>query len=259
MWDTITAAAVSACDNLDGGEDNIINLPFECHFDATTTVGQMACDTIITEVYARMWNDITRGPQDNHGKTVWGGLIPGTNLTALAAAEPFLIGQVWVAAFVEFDRSFRIDTIARDELYAEIDKSERMYRSTMGGDDPDLSAFRDAGGKLITYHGLVDQILPPYGTINYRAQVEELLGGNEAVNEFYRLFLAPGVEHCGAGNGAQPSNPFAQLMDWVEKGLVPDVMPATGGIGDRNLCPYPKNLVYTGTGDLTVASSWRCV
>ncbi|KAI0159982.1 feruloyl esterase B [Hypoxylon sp. FL1284] len=260
VWDAIAAAAIDACDELDGSKDNVINLPFECNFNATSTVGQEVCNTTITKVHARMWDDITRGPQDASGKSLWGGLLPGTNFTSLAGSEPFSISRAWTAAFVERNRTFSIGSIPRDELSAEMAKSEKMYRSKIGGDNPDLSGFRDAGGKLITFHGLIDQILPVNGTVDYRHRVEDLLGGNKAVNEFYRLFLAPGVDHCQFnGTGAQPSDPFSQLIDWVEKGVAPDVMPATGPSGDRNLCPFPKSLIYSGEGDLKKASSWKCV
>ncbi|KAI0379500.1 feruloyl esterase B [Hypomontagnella monticulosa] len=261
VWDFIKAAAIKACDKLDGGEDNIINMPFKCHFDAKSTIGQKACNATITHTQARIWNDIIDGPRDDKGNNVWGGLLPGTDISILGGSSPFEIGAIWVASFVEKNRQFDVSTIPKNELYAEMRKSESMYRSVMGGDNPDLSDFRDAGGKLITFHGLVDQILPVFGTVNYRQRVEKLLGGNEAVNEFYRLFLAPGVDHCAlgvGGIGAQPSDPFSQLVNWVENGVAPEVMPAKSGIGERNLCPFPKDLVYTGKGNLTQASSWTC-
>ncbi|KAI2631583.1 feruloyl esterase B [Hypomontagnella submonticulosa] len=262
IWNFIAAAAVKACDKLDGGEDGVINLPFKCHFNAESTIGRKACNASITHVQARIWNEVVKGPRDDEGNSAWGGLLPGADFSYLAGTSPFQIAGVWVAAFVEKDHNFDISTIRKEDLYAEMLKSESMYRSVMGGDDPDLSGFRDAGGKFISWHGLVDQTVPPYGMINYRRRVEKLLGGNAAVNEFYRLFLAPGVDHCAAGQsgiGAQPSDPFSLLVNWVENGVAPDVMPAKSKIGKRNLCLFPKELVYTGKGNLTEASSWTCI
>ncbi|KAL2843351.1 Tannase/feruloyl esterase [Aspergillus pseudoustus] len=259
VWEAITAASIAACDELDGGKDGMINVPWRCKFDARTTIGQRACNTTITTAHARMWNDITKGPHDVDGNRIWGGLPPGTNFTSLAGKRPFSIARAWIAAFVEGNPDFDVATISLENLGAEVANSERMYRNIMGGDNPDLSGFRDAGGKLLTWHGLADQLVPVHGTIDYRRRVEKLLGGGRSVNDFYRLFLVPGVDHCAAiGNGAEPSNPLAVLIDWVERGIVPDVLPATGVVGDRDLCAYPRNMVYTGQGSLTDASSWEC-
>jgi hypothetical protein len=86
------------------------------------------------------------------------------------------------------------------------------------------------------------------------------MGGSERVNEFYRLFLAPGVEHCGGGKGAAPTNALGALVNWVEKGKAPATLPAATADGSRtrDLCAYPKVSRYTGHGDPTVAASYRC-
>ncbi|KAL2686962.1 hypothetical protein Neosp_004509 [[Neocosmospora] mangrovei] len=259
VWETITAASISACDELDGGKDGVINDPFQCKFDARSTVGDTACNTTITEKHARMWNRITEGPRDPNNSQLWGGLIPGTNFTSLAASRPFAIARAWFAGFVEGNANFSIANIGRDAFLTQFYKSQAKFKCVMGADNPDISAFRDAGGKLLTWHGLVDQLIPVYGTIDYRLRVEGHLGGNEAVNSFYRFFLAPGVDHCGLGIGAEPTDPLQQLMDWVENGTAPEVMPATGEVGQRNLCLFPKKLRYTGDGDHADASSWACV
>ncbi|KAI1374930.1 feruloyl esterase B [Hypoxylon crocopeplum] len=259
VWETITAEAVKACDMLDGGRDGVINLPHLCRYNGRAAIGKDACGTPITDIHADMWNEITRGPLDPAGNPVWAGRLPGTNLNETAGAQPFVVSMTWTASFVEFNSSFDVSTIPFDKLYAEVAKSEVLYRPIMGGDNPDLSGFRDAGGKLLTWHGLVDQILYPFGTTNYRLRVEKRLGGNAAVNDFYRLFMAPGVQHCGGGIGAQPIDPLSLLVDWVEKDKAPKVMPASGDIGTRNLCLFPKNLIYSGKGDLANASSWICL
>lgn len=259
IWDAITAAAVDACDGLDGGLDKIVNNPFRCDFDASTTIGRIACNNTINSTHADMWNIITRGPHDPNGNRVWGGLIPGTNFTQLGGSKPFSIARAWTSAFVEGNRSFNVGTIHQEDLYLTVLKSETMFGDIIGADKANISAFRDAGGKLLTWHGLVDQLIPPFGTIKYRESVESLLGGNSEVNKFYRLFLAPGVDHCAGGSGAVPTNPLSLLVDWVETGKVPEAMPAQGTVGERNLCPYPQEAVYNGCGNLSLADSWTCI
>ncbi|MEV1121367.1 tannase/feruloyl esterase family alpha/beta hydrolase [Actinosynnema sp. NPDC049800] len=102
--------------------------------------------------------------------------------------------------------------------------------------------------------------MPPGGTIAYRDRVERRLGGADRVNDFYRLFLAPGVEHCGGGSGPAPTNPLGALVDWVEHGRAPSTLPAATADGSRtrDLCAYPQVSRYRGHGDPAVASSYRC-
>lgn len=88
--------------------------------------------------------------------------------------------------------------------------------------------------------------------------MERELGGSKRVNDFYRLFLAPGVAHCGGGAGATPTNALGALVDWVEHGKAPATLPAANGGKTRDLCPYPQVSRYRGHGDPAVASSYRC-
>jgi hypothetical protein len=77
----------------------------------------------------------------------------------------------------------------------------------MNSNHPDLSEFRDRGVKMITWHGLADNIIFPNGTLNHRQRVEGVMGGKSAVNDFYRLYFAPGVNHRGGGYGPVPTDP----------------------------------------------------
>jgi feruloyl esterase len=112
----------------------------------------------------------------------------------------------------------------------------------INADSPDLSAFQAAGGKLIQYHGWSDSAIPPASSIRYYEQVASKMGGVDNVKSFYRLFLAPGMEHCGFGPGPNaiggvyglpsPSrdanhNVVSALAHWVENGVAPDQIIAT--------------------------------
>ena len=112
---------------------------------------------------------------------------------------------------------------------------------------------------MLTWHGLSDPLIFPNGTIDYRKRVEAKMGGNMAVNEFYRTFLAPGVGHCFGGTGHAPVDPLRALVDWVEEGKAPDVLYAEtlDGSVTRNLCPWPLVERYKG-GDVTKAESFTC-
>ena len=104
-----------------------------------------------------------------------------------------------------------------DQLFLQ---SVEMFGNVIGTDNPDLSGFKKAGGKLIIYHGLADQLIFPQGSIDYYKRVQQSIGGRDTA-DFARLFLAPGMAHCAGGPGAQPDNPLNQLVDWVENGKAP--------------------------------------
>src|SRR5207248_312819 len=101
------------------------------------------------------------------------------------------------------------------DLFAQ---SVTQYDSLTGTHNSDLSAFRNAGGKLLSWQGLTDNILFPQAVLKYRREVDKSLGGWESVNNFYRLFFVPGVNHCGGGYGPWPNDPLGALVEWVEKG-----------------------------------------
>ena len=137
-------------------------------------------------------------------------------------------------------------------------------------DNPDLSAFKNRGGKMLTWHGLADELIMPQGTVNYYNSVVAKQGGLSDVQGFYRLYLVPGAGH-GDPNGT--SNPAAQipyftptqfydaLTAWVEKGTAPDALTLATSSGTatktRPICVYPKKITYT-SGDPGTATSYTC-
>jgi len=136
-------------------------------------------------------------------------------------------------------------------------------------DNPDLSAFKARGGKLLAWHGLADELVMPQGTINYYNRVAGAMGGMAGVQSFYRVYLVPGAGH-GTPNGT--SNPAADvpnfaagqeyglLTQWVEQGIAPDAVTLQSAGGNSGLaCVYPKKATYNGTGLVTVASSYSCM
>lgn len=134
--------------------------------------------------------------------------------------------------------------------------------------NPDLSRFKARGGKLLMYHGLADPIVTPQNTLDYYAAAQKAGGGSVA--EYFRLFMIPGMDHCGNPGQAGPGiteagfDPVGALEKWVEDGVAPDSLLGTKADKDgkvlwtRQLCAFPKKATYTGTGDAKDAASYRC-
>ena len=124
----------------------------------------------------------------------------------------------------------------------------------------DLSAFRKSGGKVIMTYGWADQILQPMMGVAYYEEVEKR---NRNARDFARLFMMPGVAHCGGGVGPDRNDAVTAVIDWVEKGKAPDVLIAskvTNGqvVRTRPLCPYPQVARYKGQGSIDDAANFSC-
>ncbi|KAH6716060.1 tannase and feruloyl esterase-domain-containing protein [Leptodontidium sp. MPI-SDFR-AT-0119] len=137
------------------------------------------------------------------------------------------------------------------------------FADVLGVENPDLSAFKAHGGKILTWHGLADSLITPELTIQYRAALERTWAGQKRLMNSTGCFLAPGVDHCWGGYGPSPVDDFGVLVKWVEEGVAPDVLPASRINDDgvnvtRNLCQWPRLLTYNGEGDMNDASSFSC-
>ena len=177
---------------------------------------------------------------------------------------PFDISESWIKHMVLRDPNFDCSTRSYNDFAWVFAQDKSRLGWLIDTDDPDLSRFRDAGGKLLTFHGLTDQYISVGGSIQYRQSVEDEMGGVEAIDDFYRLFLAPGVGHCGLlpSPGPVPLNPLATLVTWVEEGKAPDVLRAVsmnkeGGLAERDICRFPYAQYYTGK-DWKTPSGWAC-
>ena len=148
--------------------------------------------------------------------------------------------------------------------------AEAKLGKTFDAFDADLSRFRQRGGKLILYHGWNDPSISPLNTINYYDRVVSLLqksgSRSEAevqAQEFVRLFMVPGMLHCGGGPGPNSFDMLSALENWVEQKQAPERIIAshsTNGAVDRTrpLCVYPKVAVHSGRGSTDEAANFVC-
>ncbi|WP_394830132.1 tannase/feruloyl esterase family alpha/beta hydrolase [Pendulispora rubella] len=278
VFNAFKDAAIRACDARDGVTDGILERPETCDYDPRALAGtKVRCeggDITVTPADAEVVRKIWAGPTDEHHRPLWPGLPKGADFGGLAAtkldttgtpfAPGFPVAVGWVQTFLEKRLGFDTSTITYDQFAELFRQSVKEYDGIIGTSNPDLSAFRNAGGRLLTWQGGADQLITPGGTIDYWQRVVQRLGGAPQVDDFYRVFLAPGVAHCEDGNGPIPTNALDTLVDWVEHGKPPDTLPAaitnaSGKPVTRNLCHYPQVSSYVGQGDPNEATSYQCV
>ncbi|KAK0926249.1 hypothetical protein LTR29_017910 [Friedmanniomyces endolithicus] len=280
--DAFTEAAISACDGIDGVTDGIVADETVCHFDPHSVVGQkFLCNGAELMVFTSGGADVAEaawtGPVDSTGKRQFYGLNHDANLTAglvgtttiangTRTGAPFSIATDWINYFVKKDANFLDVNISDAEYFDILHESRNQYASIMDTSDADLSSFDAYGGKMITWHGLADQFIFPEGSVDYYKRVTGLLPN---VQDFYRLFLAPGVGYCGNGTGPTPAGGLEELIVWVEQGPAPKTLPtinftATGPLLpgqvpslSRSICAWPLVQKYIG-GDPSNATSFSC-
>jgi feruloyl esterase len=133
----------------------------------------------------------------------------------------------------------------------------------MNAVNPDLTAFKQHGGKLLLYHGWSDQNVPPLSTINYYKSVLGQMGSGPETAEWLRLFMVPGMAHCRGGEGPNTFDIVSALEKWVEQEKAPERIIAshrTDGNVERTrpLCPYPQVAEFKGTGNTDEAANFVC-
>jgi feruloyl esterase len=267
-----TAAAVAACDADDGVTDGVIGNPHACKYDPGALVGTQAgsCGAF-TEADASILRRIWEGPRRTDGSFLWYGMQRGGDFGGLSgtrgtppAPAPNPITLEWFRYFLKQDPEWDFTTITRPEYEQLFVQSVEQFTDVLSTDNPDLSAFRDRGGRIVMWHGWSDPLIYPDGSIDYVRRVQEAMGGPAKTAEFLRLFMAAGVGHCGGGTGAAPSGQFEAMVRWVEEGDAPETLDgvkrdqAGAVVRTRPLCQYPLVARYKGTGSTDEASSFEC-
>jgi len=259
-----TQAAVDHCDGLDGVVDGVLEDPRQCDFDPDTLIGTSTACGDFTEADARVLQMIWDGPRASDGSFLWYGLTMGAPLNAFAGPVPFPVTLQHINYWVKQDPAFDWHTLGYAGLEEVFHESHDLFGDVIGTDDPNLSAFRRVGGKLIMWHGWSDQLIFPEGSVDYYNRVIHTFHSRTRVQRFARLFMAPGVTHCGGGTGPSTFDMFGALVEWVEDGKAPNRIIASqseGGtlVRTRPLCAYPFVARYDGKGDPNSADSFKCL
>jgi tannase/feruloyl esterase len=274
----IEAAALAACDARDGLKDGVIDEPYKCHFDPSVLLCKgPETDACLTQPQVTALQKIYSGPRTSKGQQIFPGYEPGGETGAANAWTAWITGtgdrqgsssvraQGFFASFLDPDPRWNAQNFNFDRDVKAFDDSPAALANA---NNPDLSPFRDRGGKLILYHGWSDAAVPPLATVNYYSQVTSKMGQKAA--DFSRLYMVPGMQHCGGGPGPNSfREPITEaLQRWVENGTAPDTLIATkykvdgnppGGVArTRPLCSYPKVAHYNGSGSIDDAANFTC-
>ena len=269
----IEAEAVKQC----GDQDGVIEDPVSCRFKpekllcrggdgpSCLTGAQLAA---LRKIYDGPRNPRTKekiisgfSPGGEGEPNGWGRWIAGD----AADAKQSLIYQFGSNFFGYVVQGARDFDLKRVNFDGDIAAADAKFSPVFASHDPDLSAFRNRGGKLIQYHGWADPAIPALDSVDYYRSVQKKMG---ATADFYRLFMAPGMLHCGGGPGPNAIAALPALAAWVEHNKAPDFLvatkyqnddPAAPMLRQRPLCSFPARAQWDSQGDRSKLESYRCV
>lgn len=258
----INAAVMNACDANDGVKDGVLENPKACKFDPSVLACKGTPDnSCLTQPEIETVRAIYASPANPKSKREIAGLAPGSeaNWTDLGWSGPARSTGLELMRFVANDPQW---TIAQFNFDADVVRAEDKA-GMMNALDTNLKPFFDRGGKLISYHGWNDPQISPLNATQYYDRVVKTMGGANRVSNNYRLFMVPGMAHCGGGTGTSTFDMLTALEQWVEGKRAPDSIPASrvekgATIRTRPLCAYPQVATYKGSGSTDDAANFVC-
>lgn len=257
-------AVIAACDALDKVKDGVLENPRVCKFDPKSLLCAGAdAPTCLTaaqvETVNKIYSDV-KNPRT--GEVYFAGHEPGSEngWNTMAGANPFGVAIDMFKYVVKQDANYDYKQLNFD---ADMTAALKIG-SVIDAMDPNLKPFYDRGGKIIQYHGWNDPQISPRSSVTYYDLVTKANGGVAKVQQNHRLYMVPGMNHCGGGDGTATFDMFSALTQWVEKGTVPASIPAAkvangATVRTRPLCSYPATAQYKGTGSTDDAANFSCV
>ena len=281
----VAERVMATCDRVDGLADGLIDDPRRCDFDPSRDVPSCPEGTdspqCLTPAQSGALKKIYGGAV-SAGRPYFPGFMYGSEAMTAAPGPNAASASGWLNLIVprqadakpaDFslaestmkylvfpepkpDYDFRLFDFDRDVSLLE------RWGKLANANNPDLSGFKKRGGKLLMTYGWADSILMPMMGVNYYERAVETNGPKTA--DFFRLFMIPGMAHCGGGVGPDRHDPVTAVIDWVEKGKAPDSLIASKVVGGqvvrtRPLCPYPQVARYKGQGSVDEAANFSCM
>jgi feruloyl esterase len=260
----VAERAMAKCDKIDGLADGLIDDPRKCNFDPARDVPELTAAeaSALKKVYGGVTSNgkpffpgFMIGSENNGG---WANLIVpgprGGDPADFNLAQGVMKYLVFTPPKPEWD--FKTFDFDRDVTL--VDRWGQMANAK----NPDLSAFRKRGGKLVMTYGWADAILQPLMGVSYYENAVAKNGPK--TTDFFRLFMVPGMAHCGGGVGPDQNDAVSAIIDWVEKSKAPESIVARKIVNgevtrSRPLCPYPQVARYKGNGSIDDAANFSCV
>jgi feruloyl esterase len=276
----LATAVYKKCDAIDGLEDGLIDDPRNCLFDPAADLPNCPMDvdgpSCFTRAQTEALKKIYSGVKDSTGKLLFPGQPFGAEAFAPAGDgvtrsgwNGTISGQSLNLKLVEgYMKYIALDPLPvpswdyRSFNFDADPARTRKFATLFNATNPDLRPLRRRGGKIIHYHGWADAGATALMSIDYYESVLQKMG-RTATPEFYRLFLIPGMFHCGGGVGCNTVDWLTPIVDWVEKGKAPERLIGARMLGSeitrtRPLCPYPAVAKYHGAGSIDAAENFTC-
>ena len=280
----VAEKVMAKCDEIDGLKDGLIDDPRKCDFDPARDVPACSAGTdgpdCLTAAQAAAIAKIYSGPVSN-GKPFFPGFMPGSEavvadlfgggsgsgwMNVIVSPQPD--GKPADFSLAEYTMRYLVFNPPKpdyDYKTFDFDRDVPLLDSwsrEVDAKNPDLSNFKKHGGKLLMTYGWADSILQPMMGVNYYEKAVAQNGSD--TTGFFRLFMVPGMSHCGGGIGPDRYDAVTAMINWVEKGQAPNTMLASRVVNNqvvrtRPLCPYPQVARYSGQGSIDDAANFRCV
>jgi feruloyl esterase len=257
-------AVLAKCDALDGAKDGLVENPMQCSFDPGTVQCKAGDEpSCLTAAQVKTARTIMSQPKNSRGEVVFPTYEPASELgwdRLLGGPEPYdtAVDQYKYVVFSDPNWNWRTFDLDRDTA-----RADAAGHGVLAAVNPDLSAFAQRGGKLLTYHGWSDPSIAPQASINFYRSTLAATRPPAGSPDWIRLFMVPGMGHCSGGEGPDTFDMVAALEAWVEHDTPPARIIASkirnGNVErTRPLCAFPQQARYTGTGSLDDAASFTC-
>jgi feruloyl esterase len=269
----LNRAVLERCDALDGVRDGVVEHPPSCSFDPA----ELRCNArnrgaCLTDAQIATVNAIRQGPRTSSGQQIW----PGFELSGEPGWNDWITGEStgqrrmsesFFRHMVHSNPEWTLEQFDLDRDYA---RANAGVGAMIDADNPDLTAFFRSGGRLLMYIGWLDPAISPQSTIDHFEAIQARAGASHA--DDMRLFVAPGMNHCGGGPGPNSFDTLGALDRWVTTGAAPDHLVGEKHSNDiaaflgrsdsivrtRPVCAWPRRAVYRGTGSTDEAASFTC-
>jgi hypothetical protein len=247
----IMDALMKECDAKDGLADGMISDPPACDFDpAVLTCKPGQTESCLAPAKVAAIKKAFAGPKTSEGVQVYPGFLYDSGIAATTGIRGILVPGPGIFGPPPTATEVDVDSEALKDVQPLVDSTAT-----------NLSTFAAHGGRLIFFHGDSDPWFSPLDTFDYYKSMAAANGGLEAASKWSQFYFVPGMSHCGGGPSLDQFDLLGALSNWVEKGIAPQSVVATGKAfpgRSRPLCPYPKHAQYKGQGDTGDASSFEC-